>query len=126
MEMSTDQVRIISVALTLVVIFALGFWLSRAGRPFNSLLLNLHKLIALGVAVYLAVTAYRMHQAASLSGTELAVVVVTGVLFLASGIIGGLVSLEKPPPTVLLRLHLILPILTAVSTAATLYLLRGR
>jgi uncharacterized protein YneF (UPF0154 family) len=126
MEMSTDQVRIIGVALILVVVFALGFWLSRAGRPINSLLLNAHKLIALGVAVYLAVTAYRMHQAASLSGTELAVVVVTGVLFLASGIIGGLVSLEKPPPTILLRLHLILPILTAVSTAATLYLLRGR
>jgi len=88
--------------------------------------LNVHKLIALGVAVYLAVTAYRMHQAASLSGTELTVVVVTGVLFLASGIIGGLVSLEKPPPTILARLHLILPVLTAASTAATLYLLRGR
>jgi hypothetical protein len=126
MEMSTDQVRIIGVALVLVVIFASGFWLSRAGRPINSLLLNIHKLIALGVAVYLAVTAYRMHQAASLSATELAVVVVTGVLFLASGVIGGLVSLEKPPPDILVRLHLILPILTAVSTAATLFLLRGR
>lgn len=124
--MSTDQVRIIGVALVLVVIFASGFWLSRAGRPINSLLLNIHKLIALGVAVYLAVTAYRMHQAASLSATELAVVVVTGVLFLASGVIGGLVSLEKPPPDILVRLHLILPILTAVSTAATLFLLRGR
>jgi uncharacterized protein YneF (UPF0154 family) len=124
--MSTDQVRIMGIALVLVVVFALGFWLSRAGRPFNGLLLNLHKLIALGVAIYLAVAAYRMHQAASLSGTELAAVVVTGVLFLASGVIGGLVSLEKPPPTILLRLHLMLPILTAVSTAATLYLLRGR
>jgi hypothetical protein len=124
--MSTDQVRIMGIALVLVVVFALGFWLSRAGRPFNGLLLNLHKLIALGMAIYLAVTAYRMHQAAGLSGTELTVVVVTGLLFLASGVIGGLVSLEKPPPTILLRLHLMLPILTAVSTAATLYLLRGR
>ena len=124
--MSPDQVRIISVVLILVVVFALGVWLSRAGRPFNGLLLNLHKLIALGLAVYVAVTAYRAHQAASLSGTELAVVGVTGMLFLTSGILGGLVSLDKPPPTVLARLHLILPILTAVSTAATLYLLRGR
>ncbi len=124
--MSTDQVRTIGIALVLVVVFVLGIWLSRAGRPFNSLLLNFHKLIALGLAVYLAVTTYRMHKAASLSGTELAVVVVTGVLFLASGVIGGLVSLEKPPPTILARLHLILPILTAVSTAAALYLLRGR
>lgn len=124
--MSADQVRIMGIALVLVVIFASGFWLSRAGRPINSLLVNFHKLIALGLAVCLAVTAYRMHQADSLSGTELAVVVVTGALFLASGILGGLVSLEKPPPAILVRLHLILPILTAVSTAATLYLLRGR
>jgi uncharacterized protein YneF (UPF0154 family) len=124
--MSTDQVRIMGIALVLVVVFALGFWLSRAGRPFNGLLLNLHKLIALGMAIYLAVTAYRMHQAAGLSGMELTVVVVTGLLFLASGVIGGLVSLEKPPPTILARLHLVLPILTVVSTAATLYLLQGR
>lgn len=124
--MNTDQMRVIGVPVVLVIVFALGFWLSRAGRPINSLLLNVHKLIALGVAVYLAVTAYRLHQAASLSATELTVVVVTGALFLASGIIGGLVSLEKPPPTILLRLHLVLPILTAGFTAATLYLLRGR
>jgi hypothetical protein len=124
--MSTDQVRIMGIALVLVVVFALGFWLSRAGRPFNGLLLNLHKLVALGVAIYLAVTAYRMHQAAGLSGMELTVVVVTGLLFLASGVIGGLVSLEKPPPTILAILHLVLPILTVVSTAATLYLLQGR
>ncbi len=124
--MNTDHIRIIVVAGVLVVVFALGFWLSRSGRPINSLLLNVHKLTALGVAVYLVVTAYRLHQVASLSATELIVVVVTGALFLASGIIGGLVSLEKPPPTILERLHLALPILTAASTAATLYLLRGR
>lgn len=125
-EMNTDQIRVVPVALVLVAVLVTGFWLSRAGRPINSLLLNVHKLMALGVAVYLAVMAYRLHQAANLSSMEVTLVVVTGALFLASGIIGGLVSLEKPPPTILARLHLVLPILTAVSTAATLHILGGR
>jgi hypothetical protein len=126
MEMSADQMRIGGIVLVSLVILVSGVWLSRSGRPFNGFILTVHKLIALGVAAYIAVTAYRTHQAAVLGGTELVVVVVTGILFLATGIIGGLLSTDKLPSAVLQRLHQITPALTAISTAATLYLLNGR
>jgi hypothetical protein len=124
--MGADQMRVGSIVLFFLVIVMSGIWLSRLGRPLNGLILTVHKLIGLGVAVYLAVTAYRTHQMASLSGIELTVVVVTGALFLATGIIGGVLSTDKPPSAVLQRWHQITPVLTAVSTAATLYLLHGR
>lgn len=123
--MDFDQ-RLVGLVLLFLIILISGVWLSRSGRPLNGILLNVHKLIALGVAVTIAVTAYRMHQAASLSPMELTVVVVTGALFLVTGIIGGILSTDKPPAAALLRLHQVTPVLTALSTAGALYLLRGR
>ena len=118
--------RLVGTALFFLIILISGVWLSRSGRPLSGLLLNVHKLIALGVAVYLATTAYRMHQTASFGPMELTVVVVTGLLWLVTGIIGGLLSTDKPATAALLRLHQITPVLTALSTAGALYLVHGR
>ena len=123
--MDSDQ-RLVAGVLFFLIILISGVWLSRSGRPLNGILLNLHKLIALGVAVTIAVTAYRMHQAASFSPMELTAVVVTGLLWLVTGIIGGLLSTDKPATAALLRLHQITPVLTALSTAGALYLVHGR
>ena len=85
--------------------------------------MTIHKLISLAAAVFLVVTVYQMNQVATLSGMEVVAVVVAGLLLLGTGIIGGLLSTDKPLPGAMLRLHQIGPILTVLSSAATLYLL---
>ncbi len=37
-----------------------GFWLNRSGKPYNSLLINLHKLIALGAVIVTTREIYKL------------------------------------------------------------------
>jgi hypothetical protein len=41
--------------LAFLLMLAFGLWLSRVGRPYNGLLFNIHKLLALGAVVVTAV-----------------------------------------------------------------------
>jgi hypothetical protein len=124
--MNTPLLRIVAVGLLLIFIFASGVALSRIGRPINTALLTVHKLIVVGTVVFLGVIAHRANQAAPLSAVELAVVVVTAVLFLAMIASGGMLSVEKPAPAVVLRLHQIVPFLAVLATGGTLYTVLAR
>ncbi|MFB0517627.1 MAG: hypothetical protein ACETWG_13645 [Candidatus Neomarinimicrobiota bacterium] len=121
--MSTTLFRITGVGLFFLCIFLSGFWLSHSGKPYSSMILNIHKLIALAAVVFLVITVYRINQTAKLSPTEFIASVVTGLLFLVTIISGGLASLPRTMPTALLILHHLLPYFTVLSTAVTLYLL---
>jgi hypothetical protein len=109
-----------------LIIFVSGIWLSRTGRPFNAGISAVHKLISLAAAVFLGVTFYQASRATPLSGGELVAVVVTGLLFLGSGISGALLSGDKPGVTAVLRVHQALPVLTVLSSVVALFLLASR
>jgi hypothetical protein len=120
--MSATVLRVVGAGLFFLFIFLSGFWLSRSGKPFNGVILTIHKLIALAAAVFLVITMYRINRTATLSGAAAATVVVTGLFFLGAGITGGLLSIDKPMPAAILTIHQITPFLTVLSTAVTLYL----
>jgi hypothetical protein len=69
---------------------------------------------------------YRMHQIISLSAIERTRSLIMGVGFLAAIVSGGLLSIDKPMPTAILRLHQVASTLTVLSTIATLSLLFTR
>ena len=125
-KMSNTILRIAGTGLFFLVIFLSGFWLSKSGKPFNAVILSVHKLISVAAIVLLAVTIYQVNRVAELSGIEIIVSVVTGLLFLVTIISGGLLSTSKPMPTAILIMHRITPFLTVLSTAVTLYLLGRR
>jgi len=120
--MGANQLRVVSAGLFFLFIFLSGFWLGRSGKPYSVIILTIHKMISLAAAVFLVITIYRINQVAKLSAIELLAVVVTGLLFIGTAVSGGLVSTDKPMPVAVLRIHQILPVLTVLSTAATLYL----
>ena len=124
--MNISNTKLIGIGALFVVIFFFGFWLSGAGKPYNGLLFNLHKLIALGTLIFLGVLVYRANQAAPLDGLVWAVGILTGLLFLGTMITGGLLDIDKPLPAVLATVHHITPYLTVLSTAITLFLVFGR
>jgi hypothetical protein len=121
--MNTAQLRIVGAGLFFLFIFLSGFWLSGSGKPYNGIILTIHKLISLAAVVFLVMTIYQRNQAATLSALELTAGVVAGLLFLGTVITGGLLSTGKPMPAIILRLHQIAPYLTVLSAAAALYLL---
>ena len=121
--MSTDHIRIAVTGSLFLFIFASGVWLTKSGKPLNMIILTIHKLISLAAAVFLVITIYQINQVAKLGAIEVSAGVVTGLLFLGTGICGGLLSTGKPTPAAILTMHRTTPFLTALSTAATLYLL---
>lgn len=124
--MSNTALRAVGVGLFFVVIFVTGYWLSRRGKPYNSLALNIHKLIALAAAVLVVWALVRQNRVTNLSAGQWIAGGATGLLFLGTGVAGGLVSLENEMPAFVMRVHQIAPYLTVLSTAVTGTLLLGR
>jgi hypothetical protein len=124
--MGTNQLRVVGAGLFYLFILLSGYWLSHSGKPFNGLILTIHKLISLAAVVFLVITMSQINKVARLSAIELIAGVVTGLFLLGTMITGGLLSIDKPMPAVVLRLHQITPYLSVLSNAVTLYLLLGR
>jgi len=118
--------RAIVGGLFFLFIFLSGLWLTRIGRPLNVAVSTLHKLISLAAGVWLLVTIYQRSQVLPLNGSEWAAVVATGLCFAGTVAAGGVLAGNQARPVAALRAHQIVPVLTALSTAATLYLVLGR
>jgi hypothetical protein len=114
--------RAIVAGLSFFLVFLSGIWLSRKGRPLNAAISAIHKLISLAAGIFLLVTIYQRNQVLPLNATEWIAIVVTGLCFLGTVVSGALLSSDKPAPVALLRVHQIVPMLTLLSSAVTLYL----
>lgn len=124
--MTTGQLQIAGAGIFALFIFLSGFWLSRLGKPYNGMVFNIHKLIALAAVVLFVITLYRTNQVAALRPVELAASIVTGLLILGLFATGALMSIAKPMPTIVLKLYHVIPYLAVLSTAATLFFLLSR
>jgi hypothetical protein len=121
--MNTIVSRMLTTGLFFLFIFLSGFWLSRAGKPYPVLVFTIHKLIALGTLVFLTILVYQINRLAPLQTVQIIAFAITIVFLITLIITGGLVSLDKVMPVMLLRVHEVVPYLTAVSAGITLFLL---
>ena len=96
--------------------------ISRSGKPFNTLLLTIHKLISLGALIYLAVTIFQTNRFAPLSPTALIFVSISAVIFITLFATGGMISAMKTALPSVSNIHKILPYLLAASTITGIYL----
>ena len=125
-EMTIHPIRLVGTGLLFLSTFISGFWLSRSGKPFNAIILTIHKLISLAAAVLLGIVIHQIVQVAPLSTIDLVAGVLTVSFFLDAVVSGALLSIGKPMPAAISMMHRISPFLTVFSTAATLYLLLSR
>ena len=118
--------QLIIVGLFYLFIFTFGYWLAHSGKPYNGFIMTIHKLVSVVAVVFLVIAISRINKAAALNAVELTAVVFTGLFFLCTIVTGALLSIDKPMPVVIMRLHQVIPYLTVLSTALTLYLLLSR
>jgi len=119
-------VRAITAGSFFLFIFLSGIWLSRAGRPLNVAISTIHKLISLAAGIFLLMTIRQRRQVVPLNTSEWIGILFTGLCFLGAVASGGFLSSDKPMPVAVLRVHQIVPVLTALSSAVMLYLVLGR
>ena len=115
--------KVIVTGLLLLFTFLSGVWLSHSGRPYNTVIFTLHKLIALGAVIFTVVTVQQLRTGMDTRTLALGAVVVTGLLFLALFASGALLSIGKPDHIAILTIHRVAPLLAVIATAATMVLL---
>jgi hypothetical protein len=120
--MENHKTIIIVAGLFFIFIFLSGFWVRSDGKPYHSFVLTIHKLIALAAGVVLCVALYWQNQAVGLGSLDLTAVFVTGMLFVITVLSGGIWSIEKDIPGVVLSLHQVSLFLSMFSTGVLLYL----
>jgi hypothetical protein len=117
--------KLLNPTLGFIVTVAFGFWLSRLGKPYNGLLFNIHKLIALatvilaGLAVYQGLTGM---DAATLISLFLVLAVLSVIALFASG---ALMSAGKGKYSAMKLVHNISPFILVIAMGTTVYLLRS-
>ena len=118
--------RAIVAGLFFLFVFLSGIWLSLRGRPLNVGISTVHKLGGLVAGIFLLVTIYQRHRMIPLNAMEWIAFGVTGLCFLGTVASGGFLSSDKPMPVAVLWAHQVVPVLTLLSSGATLYLVLGR
>ena len=121
--MSTLQVRVAGVVLSFVLIIFSGIWLSHLGKPYNTGVFTVHKLVGLAVGILLGAMVYQTYKATPLDPVQIAAIVITVLFFIGTVAAGGLLSIDLEVPAFVQKLHRFLPVLTVLSTAGTLVLL---
>ena len=110
-------------AILLILTLAFGFWLSSAGKPYNGILFNLHKLIALGGVIY---TGWQFLQWMKTADASLALTIllaVTALCVIALFASGGLLSAAKLDYALMLLIHRLGVGTLVLSLGSVLYLL---
>ena len=117
---------ILSNFLTIGIIFlltlAFGFWLSRIGKPYNGILFNIHKLLALAAVIVAVFEIRKMLQSDGLIPFCNVLIALTGVSIIALFATGALMSIGKLNYAVSLTIHKITPILATMTLIAAIYL----
>lgn len=121
--MISTQLKLIITGVTFFIIFAAGFLLRNSGKPYNTALFTLHKLLSIGLVIFLAVTIAKIHRVTPLTTNQLIALIVAALFFLATVATGGMLSVDKVFPPIVSVLHKALPFVTIVTTSVSLYLL---
>lgn len=124
--MDTLHLRFVNIGLFFLLIFSSGYWLHHSGKPYSAILFNVHKLIGVGLFVFLVVRMVQINGTTPLGTVEWIACVAAALFFIATIVLGGLVSIEKPWPVIVTLSHKLLPYLTVLSTAFSLYRLLGQ
>lgn len=98
-----------------------GFWLSHAGKPYNGLLFNVHKLIALSFVVLAGMQFSKMFQ--SLDWVLVVLLVGSALCVIALFMSGALMSAGKLDYQTMQTVHNLALAFLAVSLALTFYFL---
>jgi hypothetical protein len=117
--------KFIAPGILLLLTLAFGIWLSLSGKPYNGILFNIHKLIALAAVVVTAIQFYQMLKRTPLQMPPLAMIVIAGLCVLVLFFSGAMISAGKLDYQAMLTIHRAALILMLIMLAVPIYLFIG-
>ena len=122
--MNAFPIKPITAGLLLLATIPSGIWLSRKGKPYNTGIFTIHKLIAVAAVVLIGMSIYDLHSIAGLwTSIVISVFALTALLYLAMVATGALLSLNVSLHGITLRIHQAAPTLVFLSTTYIIYTL---
>lgn len=100
---------------------AFGFWVSRRGRPYNSILFNMHKLLALGAVILTVARLSRALQTIPSQGWLIVLLVLAVACVVALFASGALLSAGKLEQRLLQAVHHLALALLVLALAGFIY-----
>ncbi len=111
------------VGLLFLFTIGTGIWLSNYGRPLNSILFNIHKLIALISVIYTVVIIRNIIKNIEVKSLILVLIIFSALLIIALFVTGAFLSPGKPANGLLLIIHNISMVSFVITVIATFYFL---
>lgn len=95
----------LSPALIFMLTVAFGFWLRKKGKPYNGLLFNVHKLLALGNVIITAMVVSRMAENMHMPIAMVVLLFLAALSVIALFGTGALMSIEKLDYSLVRMIH---------------------
>jgi len=112
------------IAFLLTLVF--GFWLGRSGKPYNGVLFNIHKLIALGAVILITMQIYNALKIMEINTLIVIMIVIAAICAIALFASGAFMSIGNHNYQIMKFIHNVAPILLVIAMAFTIYLLFWR
>ncbi|TYB94779.1 MAG: hypothetical protein FXF54_05500 [Kosmotoga sp.] len=118
----TVSITIVGVLLFLTIFF--GIWLSNLGRPLNTALFSIHKLVAVGFVVFGFFAIRALTKEIDNIDSILKLFIILAVIStITLFVTGGLLSFDRFANKFTIMVHALSPILTALSVTLVIYIL---
>jgi hypothetical protein len=111
--------------IAFVLTLAFGFWVSNVGKPYNGLLFNVHKLIALGAVIATIVQLTKVFRNDNSLAFIILLLVVATLCVIALFASGALMSLGKMDYALMLTVHRIAPVVLFIAMVIIILMLKG-
>jgi hypothetical protein len=116
--------RLLNPILGFLVTVAFGFWLSRVGKPYNGLLFNVHKLVALASVILAGLAVYQALKVMDAAALIVLLLALAALSVIALFVSGALMSAGKGEYRVMKLVHNISPFVLVIVMGYAVYLLR--
>jgi hypothetical protein len=116
--------KFLTAGILIILTIVSGFWLSKAGKPYNTAIFTIHKLIALGAGIFMVLAIRQMYKPGEVSAAWITAIVVCAVFYIVLFATGAVLSPDKPANVIVLWAHRIAPYIMAGAAAGVWHLMQ--
>ena len=115
--------KIIISGILILLLLVSGMWLSLLGRPLNTIVFSLHKIVAIAAVVLVILAVLNLTKGIDLRVPETWGIILSGLFLLLALVSGGLLSFESLVNNFTRMIHKLTPYLFVASIILTVVLL---